>query len=66
MELTCLQFPTTLDLKKFRETLPPRRVVIMLGDNKILSEFSGKELELAETFEAILLQAETGAGLCWQ
>ena len=63
MELIYLQFSSVLHLKKFREALPPRRVVILLPGNILLSEFTEKELELAETVGAILLNAKMSTGI---
>jgi hypothetical protein len=56
--LVYLQFSSVRYLKKFRDTLPPRRVVILLEPNILMSEFTEKEIELAETFSACPVATE--------
>lgn len=55
MDFVYLEFNTVSDLKKFRDLLPPRRVVIVVAQKILMSEFTEKEIELAERMNGLLL-----------
>lgn len=55
MDFVYLQFHTVAELKKFRDLLPPRRVVIVVGQKILMSEFTEKEIELAVRMKGSLL-----------
>ncbi|HEV7329767.1 MAG TPA: hypothetical protein VGN63_01905 [Flavisolibacter sp.] len=47
MQQIYLQFPSLADLKKFRNSLPSRKVFILLGQNVLFAAFTEKEIQLA-------------------
>ena len=47
MQLVYLQFKCLSDLKRFRHSLSAKKVFILLGQNGLFAEFSGKEITLA-------------------
>ena len=53
MDLFYIEFNSLYDLKKYWDSLPRRRVVIMLGQRILLSEFTAKEIEQAEDMDAL-------------